>query len=190
LSLRVAGVIFILASVLLPFASSQSSNQPTTQGDINGSQKASDQLLGFKLVEGERGSYYSISSKYTEASNEGDVANKKEAGSTNATELMINATAAKEDIIIPTKNKFESHVFYINSAKELRTNINNTTYIKKIFLLRSGKYDGPFYICNNTGHIIIMPDPIIKGSVILDAKNADFNFALDNASNVSFLLKA
>ncbi len=180
MSLRVAGIVlfFILALFIQPFACNQAAGQSATQAEINASQNAGD--LGYKLINDPitGGRYYLIGSKYRES-----VASEKKIGPTNAAESIINATATKD--IIPTKNLCESCVFYINSAEELRISLNNTTCIKKIILLESGKYNGQFYIGNNISNVTIKPDPKNRGSVILDAMNADFNFALENTSNVS-----
>jgi parallel beta-helix repeat protein len=179
LSLITPGVVLILVFIPLLFASSQCNAQEY----INSSQNESDQLLGYKLINNERGSYYLIGSKYSTASNGENVANKKETGSRNETEIIANATGA-QNIAMPVENELESHIFNINSAEELRKGINNTDYTKKLFLLKSGIYKGSFYL-KDKNNVIIMPDPLIKGSVIFDAENTDFNFALDNTSNVT-----
>lgn len=180
LSLRTTNVVLILVFVLLLFSSSQCN----AQGDINSSQNEGNRILGYKLISNDRGSYYLIGSKYSMSSNGENVADK-ESGSRNATEIIVNVNATgAEKIVMPIKIEIGSHVFYINSAEELRRGINNTNYTKKILLLKSGRYNGSFYL-NNKNNIIIMPDPLIKGSVIFDAENADFNFALENTSNVT-----
>lgn len=176
--------IFVLALALPPFASCQPENQPPTQADMHLTQKANDLSSGYRYysdpISGK--GRYLIGSISSEALNEGYFANETEIEPTNATEITNVAT---KDIIIPTKKECQSCVFYINSAEELRININNTNCAKKIFFLESGKYDGPFYIGNNASNITIKPDPSIKGSVIFDAMNNDFNFAIDSTSNVS-----
>lgn len=95
----------------------------------------------------------------------------------NEIDVIKNAT-------IPPRGQ-NTCIFYVNSAEELRSCINNTSCGEKIIMLKSGRYEGPIYIGNNSNNITIQPDPKMKGSVVLDALNADFNIAIDNTSYIT-----